>query len=269
MASSADGRDGDDDGDAGESGGDDGEDAGESGGDGGEDAVGGGGDGGEDAGRSGNEDGDVTGGSRSEDGGRDLVARVLRTPVVRWLVVVPVVLAAAVQTRLGPRSRALEEPRHRWWLRASGALSFLGGYAIDRAEAPEYVCTVRASPAVLERRLWRAGFHRNLLAAKKYRRTPGGRQWSTASWVGREQFLATEQFHVTLFERPGGVDCYAHREPSNVTRLLDHWCRRDQVAGDPEDRLRDALDDAGLDRFRDETLTPIDRPAAGSAVDGE
>ena len=184
----------------------------------------------------------------------DLIALLLRTPVISRLVSVPVVAVCAAQQHLGPRAGALETWRDRWWRRAHALFSRVDGYAIDRSTPAEYVCSVELPLDELERRLWNRDHHRNLLAAKKYRQTAEGVEWSASSWVSRERFWADDQLHVTLFARPGGVDCYVHREPSPVTRPLDHWLVEDQVVGDPDGAFREALAAADVGWFRDERL---------------
>ncbi|MFC4548785.1 MULTISPECIES: hypothetical protein [Halorussus] len=191
----------------------------------------------------------------------DLIAILLSMPVVSRVLLAPVAVAAAVQRRLGPRAKPLERWRQRLWRLARGPFRLVGGYTTERTTTGEYVCSVDASPETLETHLWRGGFHRNLLAAKKYRDAPERVQWSDSSWVYRDDFLADEQLHVTLFRRPSGVDCYVHAEPSNVTRPLDHWQRRGKVEGDPDRTLRDALAAAGIEYRRDVPALPDGAPA--------
>jgi len=189
----------------------------------------------------------------------DLIARLLRTPVLSRLVSTWVIAVCAVQQYLGPRAAVLEAWRHLWWRRLHVVVSRVDGYAIDRSTAEEYVCSVDGPLPELERRLWRQGYHRNLLAAMKYRHTSDGVEWSASSWVSRERFRADHQCHVTLFGRSsGGVDCYVHREPSPVTRPLDHWLVHEKTVGDPDGTYRDSLDAADVEWFRDGELSPPD-----------
>ena len=101
-------------------------------------------------------------------------------------------------------------------------------------EAAGYVGTVDPPTGTdpcewVERRLVRAGFHRNPTAYLEYRERDG-REYEHSSWALRSSVDADHQLHVRLFRSAGSVDLYGHWEPS-VTAGGDHYGRPDYRTG--------------------------------------
>ncbi|WP_248897947.1 hypothetical protein [Haloplanus halobius] len=160
-------------------------------------------------------------------------------------------------------------PSARWWESVRRRLSRIAGRFDDRAGPrpvtdAEFAGSTDRSLAAFERRLWRTGFVRNPLSRLK---TRGGRP-EAGSWAYRDSPLARRQLHLMLFARDdGGVDVYAHEEPSSVNPALaaTHFAGRGQsvAAGVERARARFSLD-AG-----DAAVDPVDGPwDAQPDVDG-
>jgi hypothetical protein len=146
-------------------------------------------------------------------------------------------------------------PRDDWieWvrgflLRSVHPLATRVGRPTIREKGPaDYVCTVPIPAESLEQVLYPT-YRRNFLATKKYREPSGDRQWAAGSWVHTHTFDGKDQHHVYVFPAPdGGTDVYAHRE-ANVTDPDGHQ-HGPQIPGDPDEILRDTLEDAGVERY--------------------
>jgi len=112
----------------------------------------------------------------------------------------------------------------------------------------EFVCAVDVSELQLAKALWGYGYRWNPISTKKYREVES-RQWSVLSAAYRDSVAAEEQHHVYVFRAADGVlDIYAHREAS-VTDPTEHDGGDELVPGDPDGRVRAALDEAGIDVF--------------------
>jgi hypothetical protein len=113
-------------------------------------------------------------------------------------------------------------PQARWWepLRR-GVSRALGRFYDERAgpreiTAGEYAGQLALSLEEAERLLWEQGFVRSPLSRLKTR--DGDPEFG--SWVYRDAPLARRQLHVMLFEGGGGIDVYAHEEPSSVNPFV-------------------------------------------------
>jgi len=147
-----------------------------------------------------------------------------------------------------------------WWepIRRHG--SRLAGALFDGRAGPrpvtdgELAGTLPMSLDDAEALLRAEGFLRNPFSRLK---TRGGRS-EVGSWVYRDSPLARRQLHLMLFDGDGGVDVYAHEEPSNVHPFLGatHFRGGQQrvAAGVALARDRLPLDDG------DGTVDPIDGP---------
>lgn len=164
------------------------------------------------------------------------------------------------EQKLGPGAHGLVAPRARLW-QVADPIFRAGGRPTVRAKGvADYVTTVDASREQVEQALW-PKYHRNFLSTKKYRWRKSGdtfeRDWAIGSWVYDPKDTDT-QHHVYLFESPGGgIDLYAHREPS-VRNPGKHTSGR-QTHGDPDGYARARIDDASLEYAAREFSTP-DKP---------
>ena len=89
----------------------------------------------------------------------------------------------------------------------------VGGYAAYELDNSEFVGTIVGSIEDVEELLYEQGYERMPLAALKS--LEDGRV-EQASWAHRDAPFDREQTHVMLFEGTGGVDVFAHREPSAI-----------------------------------------------------
>ena len=96
--------------------------------------------------------------------------------------------------------------------------------------------------------LRKADFAPNPFSTLKYRTVDGDRQYSLLSWRYVESPTARRQLHVYAFRNSrGGLDLYAHEERSWSDSPTEHMSETNQVAGDPDGKLRQALDDAYIE----------------------
>jgi len=161
------------------------------------------------------------------------------------LALAAVLLGVAIASRyLRPRlARRLETVRGLVWRAVDGVARRRGRPLIrDKTGDGEYVTTIETTQHHLETALHGAGWRWNPLSTKKYRRVNGERQWSIGTMVWRDGVLAARQLHCYYFyNSDGGIDVYCHDEPSAIARPRAHVGGADQVAGDPDNRLREGL----------------------------
>lgn len=144
-----------------------------------------------------------------------------------------------VEEFLGPEDDWVEEDRRLLFEALHPLGDALGRPLIQSVPEADYVGHVPTSPDAYERFLVDRFYQRNLASTRKYRNPwDGGRQWAVGSWVfdpEREPW----QHHVYLFPaRCGGVDVYAHLEPS-IRRPREHVDPATGVQGDPLGLLGD------------------------------
>jgi hypothetical protein len=152
-----------------------------------------------------------------------------------------------IERFLGPEDTWVSDSRRILYECADSVLRPLGFPTVREKGPADYVVTAHATANVIERVLDSAGYQRNVLSTRKYRtHHSGGKQWAVGSWV-YDPADTDWQHHVYLFEAPdGGTDIYAHRETS-VREGLEHRTDTNQTHGDPNGRVRRALDAAGID----------------------
>lgn len=141
------------------------------------------------------------------------------------------------------------------------SLDGLGGHTFTREKGTDdYITTADVSSDVVEQTLADAGYQRNLASTRKYRtHHSGGKQWAVGSWVYDPPQTDT-QHHVYLFpSKGGGTDIYGHFETS-VRAGKEHITDTEQVHGDPNGRVADALQQADIEHTN--RLTTIDETTA-------
>lgn len=170
------------------------------------------------------------------------------------LVIAAFIILSLLQRQLGPKDDWVETYRDKYWIKIHEALSLLGGYAIIEKGKREYVYSVKVNEDKLEEVLYRGGYHRNVLAAKKYRRLSGKEEPSEGSWVSRPSILADMQNHATIFpgHNEGELDIYHHYETSWVRHPIKHYFNVEQTGGDPEGVLQSALEQSDIEYYFDE-----------------
>lgn len=160
------------------------------------------------------------------------------------------ILALIVQSYLGPKADWVESKRKRLLIKFDEALTFVGGFGTREIMEVEYAGTALVPDDHgegdredwVERQLYDSGFHRNLIAGKKYRYVDGHKQYADGSWAIRDSVVAKRQLHLHLFKASdGNFDIYVHEEPS-VTRPLDHLYGGEQTYEDAKQRVRAMFD---------------------------
>lgn len=130
-------------------------------------------------------------------------------------------------------------------------LSTVGLYAERETPRDQYACTLREPYPIVEAKLHRIGFVRNLVSSLKHRAYDMPPETSVASWVRYPNgALASDyQLHLGLFV--GGdrstTDVYAHWEPSWIRHPIRHYRANDVDAETGIDRTRDLFERAGIE----------------------
>lgn len=141
---------------------------------------------------------------------------------------------------LGPDDDWVEDDRRVLFETLNPVGEALGRPLVQEASEQGFVGHVPTSPDAYELFLVDRFYQRNLASTRKYR-TPameGGRQWAVGSWVFDPKDEPW-QHHVYIFPaRGGGVDVYAHLEPS-IRRPREHVDPETGVQGDPLGLLGD------------------------------
>lgn len=169
---------------------------------------------------------------------------VQSSPILWGAFLAILIILGYLQTKLGPEDDWVETLREKWWFKIDEALSELGGYAVIMKGKKEYVFTVEAKEEKIEEILYRGGYHRNPIASKKVRIEPGGGKISSlSSWVNRKSLLSEMQDHATVFpgHKSGTVDIYHHYETSWISHPYKHYADVEQIDGDPQGTLENAL----------------------------
>lgn len=180
---------------------------------------------------------------------------VQNSPIMWGLILAIFIVLGYLQRGLGSEDDWVETVREKWWFKIDEALNDFGGYASGPLPSSQYVFTVEVGEEEVEEILYRGGYHRNPIAAKKIRNLPhGGSDDSLNSWVQRESLLAEMQDHATVFpgHKDGTVDIYHHYETSWVSHPYKHYLDVKQIGGDPEGTLEDALEQSDVEYYRDE-----------------
>jgi len=166
-------------------------------------------------------------------------------------------IVGAAQYTLGPKAEWVESVRKRYWLKLNEVLTLVGGYASGQQSHKDFVLTTPASEETIERAVYRAGYHRNIIAAFLHVHVNGKKLTSSGSWVYRERIFADKQHHLRIYEDPttGKKLLYHHYETSWVSHPIKHYFNVDMTHGDPQGKLRQALDSAGVE-YSD--LHPVD-----------
>ncbi len=130
-------------------------------------------------------------------------------------------------------------------------LSTVGLYAERETPRDQYACTLREPYPIVEARLHRLGFVRNLVSSLKHRAYDTPPETTVASWVRYpDGALASEyQLHLGLFIGPdrSTTDVYAHWEPSWIRHPIRHYRANEVDAETGVSRTRDLLERAGIE----------------------
>jgi len=149
-----------------------------------------------------------------------------------------------IEPFFGPDNSWAEDARKMAWRRAQRHLGHTHTFVREKGTA-DYICTAKASAQQVVGALYSNGYQRNILSTVKYRERGGGEEYVHSAWVYDPADTYT-QHDVFLFERDGVVDIYGHREPS-VRHPEAHLDLSTGTHGDPDGRLRNTLDAAGID----------------------
>ncbi|WP_144925162.1 hypothetical protein [Halorubrum salsamenti] len=130
-------------------------------------------------------------------------------------------------------------------------LSAIGLYAERETPRDQYALTLREPYPIVEARLHRLGFVRNLVSSLKFRDYAAPPETSVASWVRYpEGALASDsQLHLALFvgQDRETTDVYAHWEPSWIRHPIKHYRATDVDAEIGIERVRALFERAGVE----------------------
>lgn len=106
-------------------------------------------------------------------------------------------------------------------------LSTVGLYAERETPRDQYACTLREPYPIVEARLHRLGFVRNVVSSLKRRAYNTPPETTVASWVRYPDgaLASDDQLHLGLFTGPdrSTTDVYAHWEPSWIRHPIRHY----------------------------------------------
>lgn len=130
-------------------------------------------------------------------------------------------------------------------------LSLVGLYAERKTPREQYAFTLREPYPIVEARLHRLGFVRNLVSSLKYRTYETPPETTVASWVRYpEGALASDsQLHLALYTGTdrSTTDVYAHWEPSWIRHPIKHYRATDVDAQKGIQRARSLFEAAGIE----------------------
>lgn len=146
--------------------------------------------------------------------------------------------------------RFLERLRQRITSLLHLPLSVVGLYAERTTPRDQYALTLREPYPLVEARLHRLGFVRNLVSSLKVRgSTPP--ETTVASWVRYPDgaLASDDQLHLALFVGPNDetTDVYAHWEPSWIRHPIRHYRATAVDAAAGVERTRDLFERAGIE----------------------
>jgi hypothetical protein len=151
--------------------------------------------------------------------------------------------ARRIETIFTPDDQWVESVRKIVWQAAQRHLGSTHTFVREKGTA-DYICTTEASAQQVVGALYTNGYQRNILSTVKYRTRGGEKEYVHSAWVYDPADTYT-QHDVFLWERDNKVDIYGHREPS-VRHPDAHLDLSTGTHGDPDRRLRDTLDAAGI-----------------------
>ncbi|TKX83939.1 hypothetical protein EXE43_21605 [Halorubrum sp. SS5] len=130
-------------------------------------------------------------------------------------------------------------------------LSLVGLYAERETPREQYALTLREPYPVVEARLHRLGFVRNLVSSLKYRDYETPPQTTVASWVRYPEgaLESDDQLHLALYAGAdrSTTDVYAHWEPSWIRHPIRHYRATDVDAEEGIRRVRSLFEAAGVE----------------------
>lgn len=147
-----------------------------------------------------------------------------------------------VEPLFGPNQQWVERLRQNVWYAAEQR--FGDSYTFVRHKGTaDYVCTTAASPAEIAQTLYAEGYQRNILSTVKTRNKD--KQYVHSAWVLDAPDTEWQQDVFIWENKNGTTDVYSHKEPS-VRRPKAHLDLSTGTHGDPDKRVRNTLDAAGI-----------------------
>ena len=130
-------------------------------------------------------------------------------------------------------------------------LSAIGLYAERETPRDQYALTLRDPYAIVEAKLHRLGFVRNLVSSLKFRDYATPEETSVASWVRYPNGAlgSDSQLHLSLYVGPNRstTDVYAHWEPSWIRHPIRHYRANDVDAEAGIERVRALFEREGVE----------------------
>ena len=147
--------------------------------------------------------------------------------------------------------RVLERLRQQVASLLHAPLSLVGLYAERRTPREQYAFTLREPYPVVEARLHRLGFVRNLVSSLKYRAYRMPPETTVASWARYPEgaLASDDQLHLALYagRDRSTTDVYAHWEPSWIRHPIRHYRATDVDAQRGVERVRSLFEEAGIE----------------------
>ena len=141
-------------------------------------------------------------------------------------------------------------------------LSAVGLYAERETPRDQYALTLHEPYPIVEARLHRLGFVRNLVSSLKFRDYAMPSETSVASWVRYPNgaLASDSQLHLALFVGPdrSTTDVYAHWEPSWIRHPIRHYRATDVDAEAGIERIRALFEREGIEY----AVVPVDERVA-------
>ena len=148
-------------------------------------------------------------------------------------------------------------------------LSAFGLYAEREAPRDQYAVTLHEPYPLVEARLHRAGFVRNLVSSLKFRDDATPPEASVASWARYPDgaLRSDHQLHLSLFVGPdrATTDVYAHWEPSWIRHPVRHYRADDVDAEEGIERTRELFEREWIEY----AAVPADERVATGMESGE
>lgn len=154
-------------------------------------------------------------------------------------------VARRVEQFFGPDDSWVETLRQTAWRCAQRLAGGTHTFVRDKGRA-DYVTTADASAQRVARALYANGYQRNIMSTVK---TRNGDEYVHSAWVLDSADTDWQQDVFMWENEDGTTDVYSHKEPS-VRRPKAHLDLSTGIHGDPDGRVRDVLDGAGIDYER-------------------
>lgn len=159
-----------------------------------------------------------------------------------------IIIVSGLQWFLGPEHDVVERYRSVVFRKLNPIAKILGQPLVFVCRPDEYICSVEITPDELERAIHPV-YRRNLTATKKALDANNKLIWSEGSWAHKDSPTAEKQHHCWFFDMGDRIDIYGHYEDA-VVNPSEHLDASNQQLGDPNDTLKQTLEQNGVEYFQ-------------------